>query len=74
MNLDGDCGTADRGEFSLTVAVGYVKSGRDNIEKDPDCRVQEAIVLASVRQAHGTSDDQAGPGLGSGSRKYGYQS
>jgi hypothetical protein len=72
MNLDRDCGTADRAELFLTVVVGYMKSGRDNIEKDPECRVQGAIALAGVRQAHGTSDDQEGPGSGSG--RYGYQS
>jgi hypothetical protein len=31
---------AGRGELFLTVPVGYVKGGRDNIEKDPDRRVQ----------------------------------
>jgi len=36
---------ARRGELFLTVAVGYVKSGGDRIEKDPDLRVQEAIAL-----------------------------
>ena len=36
---------ARRGELFLTVAVGYVKTGRDKIEKDPDRRVQEAIAL-----------------------------
>jgi hypothetical protein len=36
---------AARGELFLTVAVGYVKGGRDNVEKDPDQRVQEAIAL-----------------------------
>lgn len=36
---------ARRGELFLTVAVGYVKSGLDKIEKDPDRRVQEAIAL-----------------------------
>ena len=36
---------ARRGELFLTVAVGYVKGGRDNVEKDPDRRVQEAIAL-----------------------------
>jgi excisionase family DNA binding protein len=36
---------ASRGELFLTVAVGYVKGGRDNVEKDPDQRVQEAIAL-----------------------------
>ena len=36
---------AGRGELFLTVAVGYVKGGRDNIEKDPDRRVQEAVTL-----------------------------
>src|SRR5580765_7447026 len=36
---------ARRGELFLTVAVGYVKSGHDRIEKDADRRVQEAIAL-----------------------------
>src|ERR1700681_4386656 len=36
---------AGRGELFLTVAVGYVKGGHDNIEKDPDRRVQEAVAL-----------------------------
>ena len=36
---------ARRGELFLTVAVGYVKAGRDLIEKDSDRRVQEAIGL-----------------------------
>ena len=36
---------ARRGELFLTVAVGYVKAGRDTIEKDPDRRVQEAVAL-----------------------------
>ena len=33
---------ARRGELFLGVAAGYVKSGRDRIEKDPDGRVREA--------------------------------
>lgn len=36
---------ARRGELFLTVAVGYVKVGRDLIEKDPNQRVQEGIAL-----------------------------
>jgi DNA invertase Pin-like site-specific DNA recombinase len=36
---------ARRGELFLTVAIGYVKSGGDRIEKDADRRVQEAIAL-----------------------------
>jgi DNA invertase Pin-like site-specific DNA recombinase len=51
---------ARRGELLLTVAIGYVKSSRDRIEKDPDRRVQEAIALVfakfaelqTVRQVH----------------------
>src|ERR1700719_5435217 len=42
---------ARRGELFLTVAVGYVKAGRDLIEKDPDRRVQEAISLVFRRFA-----------------------
>jgi hypothetical protein len=40
---------ARRGELFLTVAVGYVKTGRDLIEKDPDRRVQQAIGLVFRR-------------------------
>lgn len=36
---------ARRGELFLTVAVGYVKAGRDSIEKAADRRAQEAIEL-----------------------------
>ena len=36
---------AHRGELFLTVAVGFVKAGGDDVEKDPDRRVQEAIAL-----------------------------
>ena len=42
---------ARRGELFLTVAVGYVKAGRDWVEKDPDRRVQEAIALVFRRFA-----------------------
>ena len=51
---------ARRGELFMTVAVGYVRVGHNRIEKDPDRRIQEAIVLVfnkfdemqSVRQVH----------------------
>jgi DNA invertase Pin-like site-specific DNA recombinase len=51
---------ARRGELFLTVAVGYLKTLDDRIEKDPDRRVQEAIALVfrkfdelqTVRQVH----------------------
>src|SRR6202045_3389792 len=36
---------ARRGELHLTVAVGYVKTDDNRIEKDPDRRVQDAMVL-----------------------------
>jgi len=44
----------------LSVAAGYVRAGRDRIEKHPDQRVQEALSLVfakftelqSVRQVH----------------------
>lgn len=36
---------ARRGELFLTVAVGYVKTGDDRIEMDPDRRVRDAIGL-----------------------------
>ena len=34
---------AARGEYFNVIAVGYVRVGKDAIEKDPDIRVQEAI-------------------------------
>lgn len=51
---------ARRGELLLTVAVGYLKTPNDRIEKDPDRRVREAIALVfskfdelqTVRQVH----------------------
>ena len=51
---------ARRGALVLGVAAGYVKVGRDRIEKNPDQRVQEAVGLVfkkfaefqSARQAH----------------------
>ena len=51
---------ARRGALFLGVAVGYVKTGRDRIEKDPDQQVQTAVgivfakfaELQSVRQVH----------------------
>lgn len=36
---------ARRGELHSTVAVGYVKSDDNRIEKDPDRRVQDGIML-----------------------------
>lgn len=51
---------ARRGELFMTVAIGYVRSGRDRIEQDPDRRIRDAIDLVfakfnemrSVRQVH----------------------
>jgi DNA invertase Pin-like site-specific DNA recombinase len=51
---------ARRGELFMTVAIGYVRVGRNAIEKDPDRRTQEAIALVfakfaemqSIRQVH----------------------
>jgi DNA invertase Pin-like site-specific DNA recombinase len=51
---------ARRGALVLGVAAGYVKVGRDRIEKNPDQRVQDALQLVfskfaefqSARQAH----------------------
>ncbi|NGO56152.1 recombinase family protein [Allomesorhizobium camelthorni] len=42
---------ARRGELFFTVAVGYMKMGRDKIEMDPDLRVREAIGLVFTRFA-----------------------
>ena len=51
---------ARRGALFLGVAAGYMKTGRDRIEKDPDQRVQDALKLVfakfaefqSARQVH----------------------
>jgi DNA invertase Pin-like site-specific DNA recombinase len=51
---------ARRGALALGVAAGYVKVGRDVIEKNPDQRVQQAVQLVftkfaelqSARQVH----------------------
>ena len=51
---------ARRGALFLGVAAGYLKTGRDRIEKDPDQRVQNALQLVfskfaefqSARQVH----------------------
>ena len=40
-----------RGELFLTVAVGYVKTDDDRIEKNPDRRVQDAISLVFAKFA-----------------------
>jgi DNA invertase Pin-like site-specific DNA recombinase len=42
---------ARRGELFFTVAVGYVKVGREKIDMDPDLRVREAIRLVFTRFA-----------------------
>ena len=57
---------ARRGALFLGVAAGYVKTGRDRIEKDPDQRVQNALQLVfskfaefqSARQVHVWLRDQ----------------
>ncbi len=51
---------AQRGDLFTTVAVGYVRVGRDRIEMHPDQRVRDAIrlvfarfaVFQSIRQTH----------------------
>ena len=51
---------ARRGELFTSVAIGYVRSQHDRIEKDPDLRVREALALVfrkfaemqSARQVH----------------------
>jgi DNA invertase Pin-like site-specific DNA recombinase len=58
---------ARRGALFLGVAAGYVKTGRDRIEKDPDQRVQNALQLVfskfaefqSARQVHVWLRDQS---------------
>jgi hypothetical protein len=54
---------ARRGALVLGVAAGYVKVGRDRIEKNPDKRVQRAEIDRQVRfvdvAGHSGSDDIA---------------
>ena len=40
---------ARRGELFLRVAAGYVKVGKDRIDKSPDQRVQEAVALVFAK-------------------------
>src|ERR1700686_1428539 len=40
---------ARRGALFLGVAAGYVKTGRDRIEKDPDQRVQHALTMVFAK-------------------------
>ena len=40
---------ARRGALFLNVAAGYVKTGHDRIEKDPDQRVQDALRLVFTK-------------------------
>jgi DNA invertase Pin-like site-specific DNA recombinase len=42
---------ARRGELFMTVAVGYVKTDDDRIERNPDRRVQDAIALIFTKFA-----------------------
>ena len=58
---------ARRGELHLTVAVGYVKTDDNRIEKDPDRRVQDGILLV-FQQILRTSFDPPGPACGSGKK------
>ncbi|MFK7942706.1 MAG: recombinase family protein, partial [Paracoccaceae bacterium] len=51
---------ARRGELFMTVAIGYVRVGKDQIDQDPNRRIRDAIDLVfakfdemhSVRQVH----------------------
>ncbi len=45
---------ASRGELFTAVAVGYLRTGRDRIDRDPDLRVRQAIeiVFRKFREFH----------------------
>ncbi len=51
---------ARRGALFLRVAAGYVKAGRDRIEKDPNRRDQEALNLVFAKFAEFQSARQVG--------------
>jgi hypothetical protein len=42
---------ARRGALFLSVVAGYVRAGRDRIEKDPDQRAEDALSLVFVKSA-----------------------
>jgi DNA invertase Pin-like site-specific DNA recombinase len=42
---------ARRGELFLTVAIGYMKTEYDRIEKDPDRQIQDAVALVFAKFA-----------------------
>jgi DNA invertase Pin-like site-specific DNA recombinase len=48
-SIEAMCQKARRGELHMTVAVGYVKTDDNRIEKDPDRRVQDGIALVFRR-------------------------
>ena len=43
---------ARRGERHTAVAIGYVRTSDNRLEKDPDRRIQDAIELVFTRFAH----------------------
>jgi DNA invertase Pin-like site-specific DNA recombinase len=63
---------AQRAELFRTVAIGYLKTDDDRIEKDPDRRVQDAIALVfhkfgelqSVRPSTRLDDPREAPNTG----------
>ena len=57
---------ARRGALFLRVAAGYVKAGRDRIEKDPNQRVQEALKLVFAKFADFQSARRAAEDIHSG--------
>jgi hypothetical protein len=43
---------ARRGELYTSVAIGYVRTHDNRLEKDPDRRIQDAVALVFTRFAH----------------------
>jgi DNA invertase Pin-like site-specific DNA recombinase len=58
---------ARRGELVVSAPIGYIKSEDQRLEKDPDMRVQQAILLVFRKTGHSAPDAAVVPGTWAGS-------